>query len=281
MEPAAKGVKLCGVPVKVQTRLWFGLDEVNDDGTIQNENEYDMSADYSTYPTLVPATWAVSTVTNGTEYFVRMTKPPQNTPVSHRREVGLRLDVASLIGLEGADASQLVPAAADSHPARGRGIELVLWKVAVLSFLHCHHILVPHGRHRGIKIVTSPYWCTQAILGAPSRGAFGVKISEGSWVERKGSSASSRHQYGKVVAVVQQSDTTTAYASWLKGIWLLTAFPVLPSTDGATASAARHETEIAMISRQSVSVRDPNEKHIIDSFETSHRHHDGAMNMLA
>ena len=40
-------------------------------------------------------------------------------------------------------------------------------------------------------------------------------------------------------------------------------------------------TEIAMISRQSVSVRDPNEQHIIDSFEISHRHHDGALNMLA
>ena len=122
-------------------------------------------------------------------------------------------------------------------------------------------------RHRGR---------TQAILGAPSRGAFGINISEGSWVERKGSSESSRHRYGKVVAITQQPDTTASCAAWLKGIWLLIAFPVPPSTDGAAASATRHDTEIVMMSRQSVSVRDPNEQHIIDSFETSHRGHDGA-----
>ena len=79
---------------------------------------------------------------------------------------------------------------------------------------------------------------------------------------------------------MQQSDTTASYAAWLKGIWLLIAFPVPPSTDGAAASAAFHDTEIVMLSRQSVSVRDPNEQHIIDSFETSHREHDGAVNML-
>ena len=79
-------------------------------------------------------------------------------------------------------------------------------------------------------------------------------------MERKGSSASSRHRHGKVVAIVQQSDTTASCcAVWLKGIWLLIAFPVPPSTDGAAASAALHDTEIALLSRQSVSVRDPNE----------------------
>ena len=49
------------------------------------------------------------------------------------------------------------------------------------------------------------------------------------------------------------------------------------SADGGTASAAcSFDTEIALLGRQSVSVRDPNEQHIIDSFETSHRGHDGA-----
>ena len=128
------------MPIKVQTGLWFGLDDANDDGTIQNDNVYDMFADMSSYPTLAPAQWPVATVANGTEHLVRMIKPPANTPVSHRREVGLRLGVDSLVGLEGVNASLLVPAADTSHPARGRGIELVLWKVAALSFLHCHHI---------------------------------------------------------------------------------------------------------------------------------------------
>ena len=115
-------------------------------------------------------------------------------------------------------------------------------------------MLKTHDRHHVIQIVTSPYWCTQAILGAPSRGAFGIKVGEGSWVERKGSSASSRHRHGKVVAVVQQPDVTTAYASWLKGVWLLTAFPVLPSTDGAAASAALNLLAVAL-DRNTESVR--------------------------
>ena len=154
--------------IKAQTGLWFGLGDVSDDGMIQNDNEFGKFADMPSYPTLPPVQWPVATVTNGTEHFVRLIKPPPNTPVSHRREVGLRLGVGSLVGLEGANTSLLVPAVADSHPAHGRGIGLVLWEVAVLSFLHCHHIFITHDRHRGIKIVTSPYWCTQAILvGAP------------------------------------------------------------------------------------------------------------------
>ena len=101
-------------------------------------------------------------------------------------------------------------------------------------------------------------------------------------MERKGSCATTRHRYGKVVAVVQQSDTTASFASWLKGIWLLIAFAVPPPDGGggASASAACHETEIAMLGRQSVNVRDPNELHIIDFFETSQRQRDGACNML-
>jgi len=133
-------LSLCGVPIKVKPGLWFGVDDINDDGTIQNDNEFDKFADMSNFPQLAPVAWPVSTVTNGTEHLVRLTKPPANTPVSHRREVGLRLGVDSLVGLEGVNASLLVPAADTSHPARGRGIELVLWKVAALSFLHCHHI---------------------------------------------------------------------------------------------------------------------------------------------
>ena len=140
--PASKLLMLCGMPIKARTGVWFGLGDVNDDGTIQNDNEYDKFADMSSYPTVPPVTWAVATVSNGTEHLVRIIKPPANTPVSHRLEVGLRLGVDSLVGLAGVNASLLVPAAADPHPARGRGIELVLWKVAALSCLHCRHIVL-------------------------------------------------------------------------------------------------------------------------------------------
>ena len=109
--------------------------------------------------------------------------------------------------------------------------------------------------------VTSRYWCTQAVLGAPSRGNFDVKIGEGNWVERKGSTASSRHRYGKVIAVVQQSDVHVSYAAWLKGIWVPIAFPVpLPGDNCAASSACSRDTEIVLLSRQSASVRDPNEQ---------------------
>ena len=64
----------------------------------------------SEYPQLAPVEWPVSTVTYGTERLVRMIKPPANTPVSHRREVGLRLCVNAVLGLGGANASLLVPA---------------------------------------------------------------------------------------------------------------------------------------------------------------------------
>ena len=63
---------------------------------------------------------------HGTEYLVRLLKPPSNTPVSNRREAGLRLGVDSVAALDGANASLLMPVVSDSHPARGRGIELVI-----------------------------------------------------------------------------------------------------------------------------------------------------------
>ena len=58
------------MPIKVRTGLWFGLDDVNDDGTIQNDNEYDMFADMSSYPTVAPVMWPVATVAYGTEHLV-------------------------------------------------------------------------------------------------------------------------------------------------------------------------------------------------------------------
>ena len=92
------------------------------------------------------------------------------------------------------------------------------------------------------------------------RGDFGVKIGEGNWVERKDSAASSRHRYGKAIAIVQQSDVHASYAFWLKGIWVLAAFPVPLSADsGAASSALSRDTEVVLLSLQSVSVRDPNE----------------------
>ena len=110
--------------------------------------------------------------------------------------------------------------------------------------------------------ITSRYWCTQAVLSAPGRGDdFGVKYGEGNWVERKGSTASSRHHYSKGIAVVQQSNMHASCAAWLKGIWVLIAFPVPLSADsGAASSACSRDTEIVLLSRQSASVRDPNEQ---------------------
>ena len=132
---AARGLSLCGVPIKVDPGRRFGVGDVDDNGRIQNNNEFDFFADMSECPQLAPVEWPVSTVTYGTERLVRMIKPPANTPVSHRREVGLRLCVDAVLGLGGVNASLLVLALEDSHPARGRGIKLVLWKVAVLSSL--------------------------------------------------------------------------------------------------------------------------------------------------
>jgi hypothetical protein len=96
----------------------------------------------------------------------------------------------------------------------------------------------------------------KAVLGSPSRGAFGVKIGEGSWVERKGSSASSRHRYGMVIACLQQSDVHASFASWLRGVWVLVAFPVPPDGD---AAAAGYDAELVLLSRTSVALKDPNE----------------------
>lgn len=97
----------------------------------------------------------------------------------------------------------------------------------------------------------------KAVLGSPSRGAFGVKIGEGSWVERKGSSASSRHRYGLVVCCLQQSDVHASFASWLRGVWVLVAFPV--PADGDAAAAAGYGAELVLLSRTSVAVKNPNE----------------------
>ena len=47
--PAAKGASLCGVPIKVQSGLWFGVDDANDDGTIQNDNEFGKFANMPSY----------------------------------------------------------------------------------------------------------------------------------------------------------------------------------------------------------------------------------------
>ena len=66
---------------------------------------------------------------------------------------------------------------------------------------------------------------------------------------------------GKVIAVVQQSDVHVSCAAWLKGIWVPIAFPVpLPGDSCAASSACSRDTEIVLLSRQSASVRDPNEQ---------------------
>jgi hypothetical protein len=72
-----------------------------------------------------------------------------------RREMGIRLLPAQLEGLANADASSLVPSAADAHAARGRGIELVLW---------------------------------QGVLGSEC-SKFGVRIGTGQVVRRKNATA--------------------------------------------------------------------------------------------
>ena len=196
---------------------WFGVDGD------RTENRLDYDADISYLPQLERGQWPVSCYASGSEYLVRLFKPPSSTPVSHRLEAGLRLGADAVAGLTGVDGSILTPAVNESHPARGRGIEIVVWK---------------------------------AVLGSPSRGNFCCKIGEGSWVERKGSSAPSRHRFGMVVALLRQSDVHSSYATWLRGMWVVVAFPVPP--DGA-AAAAGYDAEVALLSRTSAVVKNANE----------------------
>ena len=127
---------LAGVPISLDGQ-WSGVDGEN-----LTNNQLDLQADPAHLAQVPPVQWPVVCVTYGTEYLVRLLKPPSNTPVSHRRKAGLRLGVDSVLGVDGVNASLLM--LSDQHPARGRGIELVIWKVAVLAsssppFHHDNH----------------------------------------------------------------------------------------------------------------------------------------------
>jgi hypothetical protein len=78
--------------------------------------------------------------------------------------------------------------------------------------------------------------------------------------------------------VVQQSDVTSPFARWLPGLWMLVAFPLRPDAHATAASAVRFTTELALLSRRSLDIKDPHETQIADTFKTSHGTNDGATN---
>ena len=108
-----------GVPISLDGQ-WFGVDGGN-----LPINQFDLQADLAHLAQVPPVQWPLACVTFGTEY---LTCAAVEAAIEHARVASPRgrLGVGSVIGLDGANASLMVSAVSYQHPARGRGIELVI-----------------------------------------------------------------------------------------------------------------------------------------------------------